>query len=222
MCGWERRSLGAGEPPGLNLGSPRRCTNRRSSPRKRGPRLGDVGVLGPGFPLSRERTEEEVLRLTLAALGILSRGYVVPEITPPRIHLFDELQFPRAIPLLDLSFAYQSGLARLMLLVPNQQLHSIVTGKSRHGSGPMLPDALNEVVCHAAVQRSVSSARKNINIEAHCTWLLGPRLRAPPRGRTELRRFKLSSSRSRAGSESACRARAARAGAAGRAPQAQC
>src|SRR4029453_11487207 len=54
-----------------------------------------------------------------------------------------------------------------MLFAPNQQLHSILARKSRYGSSSMLPDSPNEIVCHPRVQRSVSSARQDVNIEAH-------------------------------------------------------
>src|SRR5262249_37740820 len=82
---------------------------------------------------------------------------------------------------LDLAFASQSRLTCLMLLVPNQRLNSILTGKSGHGSSSMLPDPPNEIIRHPCVQCSVSSARQDVSIEAHCTWLLGPRFRGDER-----------------------------------------
>src|SRR5262245_13756284 len=143
------------------------------------PDLETFACLAPGFPLARERTERKCYGL--AAPQILSRGYVIPEITPLWIHLLDKLQFPSPIPFLDLAFAYQGRLARLMLLVPNQHLDPIFAAKSGYGPRSMLPDAPNEIIRHAGVQRSISSACEDVHEETHCVGLLGPRFRGDER-----------------------------------------
>ena len=81
--------------------------------------------LAPGSPLPRGRTGRKD---SSAVMSHLSHGYVVPKVAPPRIHLLDQLQFPRSIPVLDLPFTYQGRLARLMLLVPNQHLDPVLAG----------------------------------------------------------------------------------------------
>jgi hypothetical protein len=65
------------------------------------------------------------------------------------------------------AFARQRGIARLVDLEPNEPSHAIFPGEPGDSSGVVLLDTAAKIVGHADVERTVSTARENVDIESH-------------------------------------------------------
>src|SRR5262249_20526185 len=110
-----------------------------------------------------------------------SSHQLVGKIFPAWIKSLDQLQLPRPVPLLQLSFSLKCRFSRLVLLEPDQHLDSVFLLEAGHGADSMFPCATNEIISHTDVQRPVSSACRNVNPETHGLRLLGPRFRGDER-----------------------------------------
>src|ERR1051325_7835511 len=103
------------------------------------------------------------------------------KVSPCRVHLFDDLELPGAIPFLQLAFADQSLLSRFMLLIPDQCLDVIALREPGKHPTPMHPNTLDQVVGRPNVERAISLTGKDIHVESHSRGPGSPL----PRGRTE-------------------------------------
>src|ERR1051325_243254 len=103
------------------------------------------------------------------------------KVSPCRVHLFDDLELPGAIPFLQLAFADQSLLPRFMLLIPDQCLDVIALREPGKHPIPMHPNTLDQVVGRPNVERAISLTGKDIHVESHSRGPGSPL----PRGRTE-------------------------------------
>src|SRR5262249_51175232 len=95
------------------------------------------------------------------------RDQPIVEVRPRRIHFFNHLQLPRAIPFLHLTLARERGVACLVLLIPDEICHPILLGEPWNNTGSVHPRTFDEVVGRTDVERSVSPARQDVNIESH-------------------------------------------------------
>jgi len=91
----------------------------------------------------------------------------VYKIAPSWIELFDKFQLPRAIPLLELSFALKCGFPRVVDFIPNKYLHAVSSGESWDDTILVFPITSGKIVSHANVQSTVSPARQNVHKETH-------------------------------------------------------
>ena len=86
------------------------------------------------------------------------------EIVPAGILFLDKAELPSAVPSLDLLFARDRGIDVFVRLVPDKDMDAIFLGEPFDQVAFVFPDASADIVRHAGVQRSVSSARKNIDV----------------------------------------------------------
>src|SRR5260221_3424032 len=92
---------------------------------------------------------------------------MLKKIRPCRIHSFDRFELPCAIPFLHLTLADRGLLPCVMLLIPDQCLDAIAFRKTRKHSSFMHPNALDEIVGHPDVKRSVATTCSDVDVESH-------------------------------------------------------
>jgi len=85
------------------------------------------------------------------------------EIDPMRIFLFDKLNFPFAVPFLQLLLSRYCGERIVKDLKVHELVNVILFRKASHGLQLVLVSATNKVVCNSNVQRAMLSAGQNIN-----------------------------------------------------------
>src|SRR5690606_2194311 len=76
-------------------------------------------------------------------------------------------QLPGPLPLLHLSLALKCGLARCMLLVPDQHGHVVLFGEPGERTFAMHPDAAHKIIGHANVERAVALACEHVDVVRH-------------------------------------------------------
>ena len=103
------------------------------------------------------------------------------QVVPLGVRPFNQLQFPRAIPTLDVFLAINRHANIAMDFVPNENVDAVALGESRHEAGSVLERASNKIVGDAGVERSVTPTGENIDV-------VGVRLRAKLVGRLKLAR----------------------------------
>src|SRR5690606_28980197 len=89
------------------------------------------------------------------------------KITPFRIKIFNQLDFPVAIPALQRFLALDGGSDAHMLLIPDEARTCITTGKTFRQTLAVFVYSLLEVGRDADIERSVSAARDDINEAGH-------------------------------------------------------
>src|SRR5436190_9563017 len=102
---------------------------------------------------------------TQLARALVSKRNGWIEVDPLRIVRFDELDFPRPFPFLDLPLSGKCCFQRGVLLVPYQPIYAVPGGETRDGFHLVLPNALHQVGCHPDIQCSKGSAAQEIDIE---------------------------------------------------------
>jgi len=102
---------------------------------------------------------------------------VVVEISPIRVGALDEVEFPLALPLLDLLFPTDRRLDRSVRLEPHQGVDAIARSEARDCLAPVLGHPLHQIRSHADVQRSIRLACQQIDVE-HLQPRLTIRVRA--------------------------------------------
>jgi hypothetical protein len=76
-------------------------------------------------------------------------GDVVREIAPGGIHLFDQIDFPLAGPVLDILLALNCPSRHLVALVIDKHLHIVLFSEAFCRFGPVLVNASNEIARNA-------------------------------------------------------------------------
>src|SRR5262249_40514480 len=90
-------------------------------------------------------------------------GEIVVEITPLRVGLFDEREFPGASPLLDVFLSRDGGAHLGMLLIPDENFAAVFLRESIDLAFSVLMCALNEIASDAEIDRAVASARHDVD-----------------------------------------------------------
>ena len=85
------------------------------------------------------------------------------QITPIRITVFDQSEFPSAVPLLEALFADDCRLHRVMRLKPDKQLGVVPFGKASEGSLTVLVNAGEQIRRDPDVKRAVALRRHDVN-----------------------------------------------------------
>jgi hypothetical protein len=80
---------------------------------------------------------------------------VFEQIAPAWIRSFDHLQFPDAIPFLDLTLAHESRVTRFVHFEPDQRGAAILGGKAFEQFVAVLGGSQDDVVGRAGVERAV-------------------------------------------------------------------
>src|SRR4051794_23414561 len=87
------------------------------------------------------------------------------QVAPFRILLFDEPDLPIAPPFLELFFAPDRGGGIVIDLEPDQTIDAVSPGEARDDFGLVLMDTADEIPGHAEIERPVSSAGEEIDVE---------------------------------------------------------
>ena len=119
-----------------------------------------IGPVYTRFPSFR-RTPES--RAALKQFGI--------QVSPFWVGLFDQLQFPFALPLFDGSFTCNRCYHALMRFEPYKRVDAVALGKAFDECMFVLPDALNQIGRYTDVNRSLSTTRQNIYAWLLVHWL---------------------------------------------------
>src|SRR5690606_10765451 len=112
---------------------------------------------------------------------------LIEEVPPGRVHLFDQLDLPAALPFLDLPLAGEGAVAGVEALEPDQLAHAISGREAVEALLPVLGGAPPQVVGRASVERAVRAAGDDVGVEANPTaprqlkLSLGPGLRRDER-----------------------------------------
>ena len=101
----------------------------------------------PSFPRTREST---------------SADFVV-QVQPLRIIFLDQLNLPRASPLLERLFSSYGAFHRSVNLIPDKTVNTVALRESFHEVILMLPDTLDEIRCYTDVQCAIRFTRKDVN-----------------------------------------------------------
>ncbi len=89
------------------------------------------------------------------------------EVDPIRILFFNEPDFPRPVPLLDLVFARFCSIACVIQFIPNESIHVIAAGESRAASFLMGVNSRGDIIRVATIQCTVFLARKQVDVKCH-------------------------------------------------------
>src|SRR6476659_9439089 len=68
-----------------------------------------------------------------------------------------------------------------MLLVPDERLDTVSLRETGNEVAAVLPNALDQIIGHADIDRAVPLVRQHIDVERHTSWPLDPRLRGGER-----------------------------------------
>src|SRR6476646_80606 len=90
-------------------------------------------------------------------------GDIRPQIASGWVLRVDQIQLPRAVPLLDPLFPFYCRLHRVVLLEPHQSRHPVAMTESVDCMLAMLPDAGDEIAGHAEVKSAVTVTRKQVH-----------------------------------------------------------
>src|SRR5690606_18823766 len=88
------------------------------------------------------------------------------QVAPGRIALFDQLELPRPVPLLEPLLAHDRMLHRGVWLEPDQHLDAILAGEARDGALPMLMDPLHQVRRDTDIERPAATRGEQVNARA--------------------------------------------------------
>ena len=102
------------------------------------------------------------------------------KIGPMRVFAFDQIDFPVALPLLDLPFPDERCLKAFMAFEPHETVHAVFGGKAGDGACFVLPNAAREFEARTDVQRAVGLAGEEINKRPRADRYMGPCLRRDP------------------------------------------
>src|SRR5579862_978581 len=92
------------------------------------------------------------------------------EIVPVRIRLFDQREFPYALPALDVRFAPDGVCVQRVLFEPDELGDIVFVDEFRSVSFTMRPHPPGNVARHACVKRTVALARQDVDEAArHCS-----------------------------------------------------
>jgi hypothetical protein len=85
------------------------------------------------------------------------------KVFPLGIHLFDQPDLPRAVPLLEPLLPLNRLVHASVHLEVHERVHTVLLGKSVHATFPMRFDAIGEIACYAYIQRSVGFAGEDVH-----------------------------------------------------------
>lgn len=85
------------------------------------------------------------------------------KVRPVRVGCLDNVQLPRAVPVLELLLAGNGGVHRGVHFVPDEALDRVAFGEAGKRRFAMLPQAGHEVGGHADVERSARLACKDVD-----------------------------------------------------------
>lgn len=102
------------------------------------------------------------------------------KIGPMRIFAFNQIDFPVALPLLDLPFPDQCCLKALMGFEPHETVHAVFGGKAGDDACFVLPNATHEFEARTDVERPIRFSGEEIDERHRADQNMGPCLRRDP------------------------------------------
>ena len=107
----------------------------------------------------------ELVSGSIGRFAIPKRRQTQPhrQISPMRVMLVDQVDFPRPVPVLQLLFALDRAFHVAKQFKVNETVDRIFRRMSGHRAIAMLPHAANKVRCHADIQRTVKLASKDVD-----------------------------------------------------------
>src|SRR5690606_30286164 len=109
------------------------------------------------------------------------------EVIPIGVDLAEQVDFPLALPGLDLPLAHNGFLHISVLLEPDEPVHVVPLGETRDRMFTMLRDAADKIVGDADIERPVSLRREKIDVVAPCDHLaLPPTVVIPAKAGTQI------------------------------------
>lgn len=106
-------------------------------------------------------------RLPIFRILKIAQPNLVIQNAPFGIGLFDQLQLPEPVPLLDLALSSKRGFTGLMRLELDQKGDPIFGREAAKHLLPMLPDPRHHIVSRAGVERPITLTSDDIGEERH-------------------------------------------------------
>lgn len=121
-------------------------------------------VCAPHHPISASRHPELVSGSTVSRGRLVGReAQTNGQVMPIGVGGFNKVDFPLAMPPLELLFARDGGLHGLKTLIIDQFHHVIALGKAVFRGGTMLPQAREQIGRDTDVERAARLACQNVN-----------------------------------------------------------
>ena len=102
---------------------------------------------------------------------VLGSGELVVEVLPGWVLLFDEVEFPAAVPFFDLFFAADGVVDVVVGFEVDEGVDAVFVGEAGDQAGFVFFDSSAEVVGEADVEGSISSAGEDVDeVGVHGLW----------------------------------------------------
>jgi hypothetical protein len=89
------------------------------------------------------------------------------QIFPLRIHIFDQVELPLSVILLDVFLSLNRVANIELLLTPDQYPAAILTREAWNQTFTMLPSAMRKIIGHAGIKRAITLGCHDVNISGH-------------------------------------------------------
>src|SRR5579862_8151501 len=127
-------------------------------------RPGIVTGSEPAAPrLRRPRMQCTASRCTASGERGSEQDQFIIEVSPARIHIFDQLEFPCAEPAFQCPFALTRFQDGPMLFVIDQYCDSVLAREPGDNLGPVLPCAAGNIISHADIKHTFRSVTENVD-----------------------------------------------------------
>src|SRR5215471_513338 len=118
------------------------------------------------------RPENKLRQAPMWPAVLRRQGWV--KISPVRVFAFNQIDFPVALPLLDLPFPDQRCLKAFMGFEPHETVHAVFGGKAGDGACFVLPNAAREFVGRTDVESPIGFSGEEIDERHRADRNMGP------------------------------------------------